>query len=53
MGWCDWEKRTGTDTFETLFDQSREPIAGAFFHSDDMALACLPASKERFTPKWL
>lgn len=41
--WCDWEKQTARDTFETLLDQSREPIAGAFFHSDDMALACLPA----------
>jgi len=26
-----------------LIAQEREPIAGAFFHSDDMALACLPA----------
>jgi len=41
--WCDWEKQTARDTFESLLDQSREPIAGAFFHSDDMALACLPA----------
>ncbi len=41
--WCDWEKQTARDTFETLLDQSRAPIAGAFFHSDDMALACLPA----------
>ncbi|HVU89052.1 MAG TPA: sugar ABC transporter substrate-binding protein [Pirellulales bacterium] len=41
--WCDWEKQTARDTFETLLDQSQEPIAGAFFHSDDMALACLPA----------
>jgi ribose transport system substrate-binding protein len=24
---------------------SKEPIAGAFFHSDDMALACIPALK--------
>jgi ribose transport system substrate-binding protein len=41
--WCDWEKQAARDTFESLLDQSSEPIAGAFFHSDDMALACLPA----------
>ena len=41
--WCDWEKQTARDTFESLLDQSSDPIAGAFFHSDDMALACLPA----------
>ncbi|HEY1598770.1 MAG TPA: sugar ABC transporter substrate-binding protein [Pirellulales bacterium] len=41
--WCDWEKQMARDTFESLLDQSQEPIAGAFFHSDDMALACLPA----------
>lgn len=41
--WCDWEKQKARDTFDTLLEQSREPIAGAFFHSDDMALACQPA----------
>ncbi len=41
--WCDWEKQTARDTFESLLDQTSDPIAGAFFHSDDMALACLPA----------
>lgn len=41
--WCDWKKETARNTFDSLLDQSREPIAGAFFHSDDMALACLPA----------
>lgn len=41
--WCDWKKQKARDTFETLLDQSKEPIAGAFFHSDDMALACVPA----------
>lgn len=41
--WCDWEKQKARDTFETLLDQTKEPIAGAFFHSDDMALACIPA----------
>lgn len=41
--WCDWDKQKARDTFETLLQQFDEPIAGAFFHSDDMALACLPA----------
>ncbi len=41
--WCDWKKQKARDTFEALLDQHRDPIAGAFFHSDDMALACLPA----------
>jgi ribose transport system substrate-binding protein len=41
--WCDWEKQKARDTFETLLQQSDEPIAGAFFHSDDMALGCIPA----------
>lgn len=43
--WCDWKKQKARDTFETLLAQEKEPIAGAFFHSDDMALACLPALK--------
>jgi len=42
--WCDWDKQTARDTFESLL-QTDEPIAGAFFHSDDMALACVPALK--------
>lgn len=41
--WCDWKKQKARETFETLLAQEKEPIAGAFFHSDDMALACLPA----------
>lgn len=41
--WCDWKKQKARETFETLLAQSKEPIAGAFFHSDDMALGCLPA----------
>ncbi|MCA9101944.1 MAG: substrate-binding domain-containing protein [Pirellulales bacterium] len=41
--WCDWKKQKARDTFETLLQQSDEPIAGAFFHSDDMALGCIPA----------
>lgn len=41
--WCDWKKQKARDTFEALLEQSSEPIAGAFFHSDDMALACVPA----------
>lgn len=43
--WCDWDKQKARDTFESLLQQSDEPIAGAFFHSDDMALACVPALK--------
>jgi len=43
--WCDWEKQKARDTFESLLDQQKEPIAGAFFHSDDMALACVEALK--------
>lgn len=43
--WCDWKKEKARETFETLLSQEKEPIAGAFFHSDDMALACLPALK--------
>lgn len=43
--WCDWKKQKARDTFETLLQQEREPIAAAFFHSDDMALASAPAIK--------
>jgi len=43
--WCDWKKEKARNTFETLLNQEKEPIAGAFFHSDDMALACLSALK--------
>lgn len=43
--WCDWKKEKARQTFEALLQESSEPIAGAFFHSDDMALACLPALK--------
>lgn len=41
--WCDWKKEKARNTFEALLEQSSEPIAGAFFHSDDMALAAIPA----------
>jgi ribose transport system substrate-binding protein len=43
--WCDWKKEKARDTFETLLNQEQTPITGAFFHSDDMALACVPALK--------
>jgi ribose transport system substrate-binding protein len=43
--WCDWKKEKARDTFESLLQQETEPIAGAFFHSDDMALACTDAIK--------
>lgn len=41
--WCDWQKQKARDEFESLLEQEQDPIAGAFFHSDDMALACVPA----------
>ncbi len=41
--WCDWQKQKARDAFESMLQQEKEPIAGAFFHSDDMALACVPA----------
>jgi ribose transport system substrate-binding protein len=41
--WCDWKTEKARDTFESLLQQSTEPIAGAFFHNDDMALASIPA----------
>lgn len=44
--WCDWKKEKARYTFDALLSQSSEPIAGAFFHSDDMALACAPAVKD-------
>jgi ribose transport system substrate-binding protein len=43
--WCDWKKEMARDTFDALLEQEKEPVAGAFFHSDDMALACAPAIK--------
>jgi ribose transport system substrate-binding protein len=49
--WCDWDKEKARNTFETLLSQEKEPIAGAFFHSDDMALACLPALKDTIHEK--
>jgi len=44
--WCDWKPEKARNTFESLLQQSKEPIAGAFFHNDDMALACTPALKK-------
>ncbi len=41
--WCDWKKEMARNAFESLLGESDEPIAGAFFQSDDMALACMPA----------
>jgi len=41
--WCDWDTEKAYETFKVLLEQSEEPIAGAFFHNDDMALACVPA----------
>jgi ribose transport system substrate-binding protein len=41
--WCNWDPKLARETFEALLKESEEPIAGAFFHSDEMALACVPA----------
>ncbi|NUQ60969.1 MAG: sugar ABC transporter substrate-binding protein [Pirellulales bacterium] len=41
--WCNWKTEIARNTFDTLLQESDEPIAGAFFHNDDMALACTPA----------
>lgn len=41
--WCDWDTKLARETFAGLLEQSEEPIAGAFFHNDDMALASVPA----------
>ncbi|HET6425129.1 MAG TPA: sugar ABC transporter substrate-binding protein, partial [Planctomycetaceae bacterium] len=43
--WCDWKKEKARNTFESLLQQETTPIAAAFFHSDDMALACTDAIK--------
>ena len=43
--WCDWKKEKARNTFEALLQQETTPIAGAFFHSDDMALGSIPALK--------
>lgn len=43
--WCDWKKEKARETFEALLQQETTPIAGAFFHSDDMALGCIPSLK--------
>ena len=43
--WCDWKTELARNTFELLLQKSDEPIAGAFIHNDDMALACVPELK--------
>ena len=43
--WCDWDKEKALNAFQAIIAQHEEPIAGAFFHNDDMALACVPAVK--------
>lgn len=43
--WCDWSKEKARNTFEALLQQETTPIAGAFFHNDDMALGSIPALK--------
>lgn len=51
--WCDWKKEKARNTFESLLQQETTPIAGAFFHSDDMALASVPALKGSIHEKML
>jgi len=41
--WSDWKTEVARDNFDTLLQQADGPVAGAFFHNDDMALACVPA----------
>ena len=43
--WCDWEKEKARSTFTALLNQTQEKIAGAFFHSDDMAITAVEALK--------
>ena len=51
--WCDWKAEKARNTFESLLQQETTPIAGAFFHSDDMALASVPALKGTIHEKML
>ncbi|MFO0896337.1 MAG: sugar ABC transporter substrate-binding protein [Pirellulales bacterium] len=46
--WCNWEKEKARNTFEGLLNQESQPIGAAFFHNDDMAIAC--ADARRGTP---
>ncbi|RMG03804.1 MAG: ABC transporter substrate-binding protein [Planctomycetota bacterium] len=46
--WCDWQTEKARNTFELLLQQAGGPVAGAFCHNDDMALAC--AAKLPGTP---
>jgi len=41
--WCDWKEEKARNAFEILLQKSNVPIAGAFFHNDDMALASIRA----------
>jgi ABC-type sugar transport system substrate-binding protein len=41
--WCDWKPESAANAFRALLNQSTGPIAGAFFHNDEMALAAVPA----------
>ncbi len=43
--WCDWDKQKALNAFQAIIAQHDEPLAGAFFHNDDMALACTAAVK--------
>ena len=43
--WCDWKKEMARTTFDALLAKSDGKADGAFFHSDDMAMACVQARK--------
>jgi len=43
--WCNWSKETARNTFEGLLNQETQPLGGAFFHNDDMAIACTDAAR--------
>ena len=51
--WCDWKTEKARNTFDALLEQSEGPVAGAFFHNDDMAMACVPAVEGRPHEKML
>lgn len=49
--WCDWLKDKALDAFTAITSAADTRIAGAFFHSDDMALACANSIKDDPTHK--
>ncbi|NQU24277.1 MAG: sugar ABC transporter substrate-binding protein [Candidatus Nealsonbacteria bacterium] len=43
--WCDWKIEKARTAFDALLAKSGGSVAGAFFHNDDMAMACATARK--------